>query len=873
MAYKYSTITIYHVFGNDSTKSWKLSKDKNFIVDDIESYLNTFNKLQVKQDVQYLPFEVTRSLKLSLNQDFQMPFNTLALKYVKIEIEKNNILYYFIDSFSWISKMGVQLNLTLDILNTFKFGTNYKLTERSLITREHQDRFTIKEIESEQALKLQLINSLPPKQFDEILKNKNNIILRVQFLDVPDKWQDVVVVIDSFETPSGKITLNILLKSGLTWEDFFGDFSPGEDLRFSFDFRNIDENIGFQNANFISYQTTNQRFDLVRKVHILNENINPILYGKEIGYVHDLKFPNKNWYLIYRNQNEITSSVNNPIDILICTDEELKVKSTSDSSTWKWTTSDLPAGEKRYFANSGENYNSLFSTVDKKFYPLFSLADKNGVIYSTNKFLDEYKNIYPDKLAGEYISILVEIYNNGNNQIIVNYYWVFSQANAYHSNKFLSLSASEIQFQNANQTYVTNIELNVDYGNRLDTAFRRNSYFNVSFTNEVSGTISSIGLVNRTDPQIAKIIQLPYCPLNIQINENGEFELPNNFQVKNITQDETSINLINMINSTSSLLNSFETNIESVNNNLILENVSLDEQNKNIDYESKLYNSEFYQFKLIYDSFEFTYQLELMNYVNIDKLNLTFATTNSMNSRFLFIFNDLEIKDDLFTQAYPNLLYIARNNELTLYNNEYLNYLRTGYNYDVKQKSINANENWINFASSLLMGGVSAFANVADPTALAIYGTSAFKNLTGAISTQMRLENEMQRKITSSKMATTSVTASDAIDLMTIYTTNKLKAMEWTPSKTIKKMIFDLFYYYGYVQNSFKIPEIDTRIWFNFVQGEIEFDNNTNLNEQIKNMIKTKFKEGITFFHKYNNKWNLEQTLENWERSLIENGN
>ena len=40
-------------------------------------------------------------------------------------------------------------------------------------------------------------------------------------------------------------------------------------------------------------------------------------------------------------------------------------------------------------------------------------------------------------------------------------------------------------------------------------------------------------------------------------------------------------------------------------------------------------------------------------------------------------------------------------------------------------------------------------------------------------------------------------------------------------------------------------------------------------NEDIADDIRNKWKEGVTFFHKVNNEWDIEQEYENFEVSLI----
>ena len=72
-------------------------------------------------------------------------------------------------------------------------------------------------------------------------------------------------------------------------------------------------------------------------------------------------------------------------------------------------------------------------------------------------------------------------------------------------------------------------------------------------------------------------------------------------------------------------------------------------------------------------------------------------------------------------------------------------------------------------------------------------------------------------------------------------------------------------YYGGYATSEYKIPNINTRIYFNYLQCDLVLDGTSNLPEDIENDIKTKFQSGCTFFHKYDGVWDIAQEYENFE--------
>ena len=86
----------------------------------------------------------------------------------------------------------------------------------------------------------------------------------------------------------------------------------------------------------------------------------------------------------------------------------------------------------------------------------------------------------------------------------------------------------------------------------------------------------------------------------------------------------------------------------------------------------------------------------------------------------------------------------------------------------------------------------------------------------------------------------------------------------------MEKILDDLFYYGGYVCNEQKVPNINTRYWFNYLQAILILNDSNNLTEEIKNDIKEKFDNGVTFLHYRNNKFDFAQEMENFEIYLIQ---
>ena len=126
--------------------------DKNFVIEEIETYLSGFVPV-TKTNFQYQRFELEKTIKVNMNQEYQLNVASLVkYNYLKMttldnqETPNTAIYYYFIKSAKQISESTIEFTIVMDVLNTFSFSgssspKNYTLSKKSLITREHKDRF------------------------------------------------------------------------------------------------------------------------------------------------------------------------------------------------------------------------------------------------------------------------------------------------------------------------------------------------------------------------------------------------------------------------------------------------------------------------------------------------------------------------------------------------------------------------------------------------------------------------------------------------------------------------------------------------------------------------------------------------------------
>lgn len=291
----------------------------------------------------------------------------------------------------------------------------------------------------------------------------------------------------------------------------------------------------------------------------------------------------------------------------------------------------------------------------------------------------------------------------------------------------------------------------------------------------------------------------------------------------------------------------------------------------------KLLHSDFYKPKFVYDSFSKTFAMEQIkatfNPLYDGKFRFDFVMSRNLVSKFLFKFN---YKYDHATDDYENIVAVSRNNEEVLYNSQYLNYIRTGYNYDLKSKErqeaagmAGIGLNAVGFIASLGIGFATG-----NPIALGsavATGIGLVSQLVNYAKTTAQTEENIQRKIQESQRQAISVLNADDYDLLYEYSLNKAKLVEYRISDQMKSALDDLFYYGGYTVNEQGKPETRDRYWFNYVAADLVISETNNLTDEIVSDIKEKFSNGVTFMHYKLGRFDLEQERENFETFLYRN--
>lgn len=397
-----------------------------------------------------------------------------------------------------------------------------------------------------------------------------------------------------------------------------------------------------------------------------------------------------------------------------------------------------------------------------------------------------------------------------------------------------------------------------------------------------------------TDSRLIKIFNFPYAPLDWLV---GNQELPfvsDETYTYDTTDNALKILKLQNVDFTYQKQLPYSSPFSEVKLRYTQSNLGK-EKPRDMVYESKLFHSDYYQPKFVYDSFSFPFNLENVNAADLlsafpaidNTFTFTYSVTRNILSKFMFQFDECLLKKS--TLDYDNVLLVNRNNEKALYTNAFINYVRSGgYNNDAQknqdQQTMNGIASGIGLATSIgsLVAGIAATASgYGAPMGVgAILGgvagiASSTVGLAKSIVTAQEQDKAFAQKTNELQMQGTTVIGNEDIDLLTQFSDNKPKLVYYRLSNMMRDAMWDLFHYEGYATNETKVPTHDSRLYFNFVQADIEYEY-YNFNEDIADDIKEKWAGGVTFIHKVRNSantayiWDMDQEYENFEVSLLQ---
>ena len=395
----------------------------------------------------------------------------------------------------------------------------------------------------------------------------------------------------------------------------------------------------------------------------------------------------------------------------------------------------------------------------------------------------------------------------------------------------------------------------------------------------LSGSVGALYLepisrVDRTDPLLIKVIELGYSPFTVQYNGSGEIQTPSGWEYDQVN------GMFRLTNLDTEFLNPSIGTYSTANVEYAL-NFTVDiNAAPSAYYESKLYNSNFYGLKFAYDTESYIVKPErirtysAINYNTYPQFVISYKPSNGINSNCAFKFTHQtgtpfsNYHDGL---DYEGILVAARNNELPLYNNEYLNYLKYGKPYTDRQTGMNIGGTWLSTLLSI-GGGIAAGAAVGGaPGAIAGGLIGAVSGISTAITSTVKAIDAQQQKEWELKHQATNVTGNSDLDIFKWYSDGKLHVFRREPTTRMKNLLFTLFFRGGYACDEYSVPNLDSRYWFNFIQCVPSFDlTQVNIYQPFLDNIYERYQAGVTIFHEHDGQWTLNYEKENWEHKLVQ---
>ena len=823
-----STLKIY--------KNMPFTEDENYLVDSFSTYLTGHSEQTTISKFQYIKHNLQIQIRVDASQSGLSYFDGDSNLYVSIQNSTDTKpIYYFVESLVWKSQETIQFNLKMDVLNTFGYSFISSLpSNRTKILRQHKDRY-VAETKTKTETLSQVVEGDGTSIYLFYLENNADDDFS---FDIPAN-----TTIVSY-TPVGN-ALSVSVKN---------------DLHIS---RTIQVSVSY---TYIYVR---------RNIDKYSEGFNPVLYKNDEAVLYDSDGTRK-WYLAYINNNAVVQSPNetsavyvNPVKLLLFPSSEITLSTQSATYVRKYASDRLKIwGESEmYYLNylmmtkldeDVANAKIRISGVD---YTI--VADGNG-----------------DSITHKAVCIALFTRYDTSEQFHIRIYY------SDDIDVFDELNVSSVEFYGINQIpvlaqYITGQPSNffpnymLQYHPSRELGYR-NLWSIGSSAQSLTGTIASIDSLDFTNPKLIKVIELPYSPIDDLRGKSTITAIPYNLVLNG------DFNTFEIIDTKQFAFNSI-IEFEGIKNYIdVFDNIRLTTI-ANAD-DTKMYHSEFSYYQFVYDSFTFTYQAELLDANRIFEsqhpyFTCEYVVSQNLASKFMFRFNDY-ITTGYDLQNYNNVLLVDRNNEKAIYNNSYINYIRNGLQFDNAKMRAQNTKNALGIGLSAI-GAIASFiaipftAGTSAPMgammAMSAIGmtTSAVAQSTNAIMSASQSERNIAEKQQQYANQSESISTIEDLDLLNAYADgNKAKIVRWHPSEIMYDMINHHFKMYGYADNVYGIPSMDSRTSFDFAQFQTKISNDKKMSKEMIVELTNKYANGIYRIHYFNGNWDWQLNNNNIEASI-----
>ena len=308
-----------------------------------------------------------------------------------------------------------------------------------------------------------------------------------------------------------------------------------------------------------------------------------------------------------------------------------------------------------------------------------------------------------------------------------------------------------------------------------------------------------------------------------------------------------------------------------------------------LQLEPKVYSSEFRFSKVVYDSFsivlkgEDSYFNSNLSEIGNDKIVFKFFASPSMVSEFDFTlyswpgYSAAEfILSPIWGEDYPLHLIINRNNETPVYTSAYLDYLRTGYNYDLKSQAVQLGMQGLGIAISAINAGVGLAATFSPwGLAAAPYAVSAATGFASSIANIGKTAAENQRgnaqRLKELQAQGASVAGNSDFAVSKRYTKNRVSLETYSVEPRLINAARSFFYLKGYATDEIKTPSCHSRAHFDFIECDPVFQPEalSLFPKWMLDLIADDLRQGVTVMHAVNGDYDIGQQSSNYELNVL----
>ncbi len=262
-----------------------------------------------------------------------------------------------------------------------------------------------------------------------------------------------------------------------------------------------------------------------------------------------------------------------------------------------------------------------------------------------------------------------------------------------------------------------------------------------------------------------------------------------------------------------------------------------------------------------------------------------------------------------FLSTYDQNAYVPTKYIVPLFTNEWNDYVRNGFNYDVSERErskklsiINATISGISAVSSLATSALSVGSNISGfinqsrrysllqgidssvkkpslvkgengniidsvSSMVVNQGLGSVGSMINSINAIDSANKSYQHNLNNRASSKTSLNGDNSD--YELANDNQLSIQVWVPEDYVLENIKKVFHLTGYNHPVIEMPNTTSRYWFNYLQCSPVFTQDT-LNELSKPIIDdliNKYENGVTIFH-YHDGYDLDQNKENMEVSL-----